>query len=292
MNVMERCVSIDNIRAYDTICYSGVIREDEIFNRSRISSSKNIPFPYNSAIVIGCGGIGSWVGRLLGNIEKIKKLVLIDPDIIEKSNLARTPYKLSDINSPKSPSLAREITDTNIFCEVYPFVDYFGDDIIIPINEILGTEDPKTKVLVIDCRDDDFQDYDALKKLNYPFTVLRAAYDDMSVTLDLAPETRAVWGARGYSVQPSQILPSFMSALLVVSCALNYEFIKANHPYMFKYAMTFNCVDILPLLFFSARTMVGAEMGDDIFKLVVDRWKDGNFETIKINEDETEEEKE
>jgi hypothetical protein len=291
MGMIGRGISRDIAETEESVYFSNIISKDEIFNRSRLSTSNTVPFPYNIAIVIGCGGIGSWVGRLLGNIEKIQKLILIDPDIIEKSNLSRTPYKLSDINFPKSPALAREITDTNIFCEVYPFVDYFNEDITLPINEIIGTKDMGGKILVIDCRDDDFQDYGILKKLKRPFTVLRAAYDDMSVTLDLDPESRVVWGARGYSIQPSQILPSFMSALLVVSCAINYEFIKEHHPYMFKYPMTFNCLDILPLLFYSARTMVGAEMGDDLFKLVVDRWKDGDFETVKINEEETEKEK-
>ena len=285
---------ISNYFDYNEInnIYVSTIDKETMFSRNRItgsgSSQMSARFPFTSAIVIGCGGIGSWVGRLLGNVEKIQNLFLIDPDVVEVSNLSRTPFKYTSIGESKCECLAKEINETNLFCKVFPIKEYFNENAMeVMLHGIFPhlMFNKDENVLVIDCRDDDFQDYDHLNILkakpgiNFEFVILRSAYDDTSVTIDLNPVGRNVWGGRGYSVQPSHILPSFMSALLILSAAFNYSIIKTEYPYMLKYAMTFNCLDMLPLLFFSARTMTVAGLGDTLFEQIVQRWKKGDFET-------------
>lgn len=59
--------------------------------------------------ILGCGGIGSNLTILLGGIG-FKKLILIDHDKIEKSNLNRqTVFSINDIGLKKIDVLAREI---------------------------------------------------------------------------------------------------------------------------------------------------------------------------------------
>lgn len=64
-----------------------------------------------SVVIAGCGGIGSAVALLLAG-SGVKKLTLIDPDVIEKSNLNRQLFwTLNDINKPKVTTLRKVITE-------------------------------------------------------------------------------------------------------------------------------------------------------------------------------------
>ena len=70
----------------------------ELYTRQKDIVSIN---PDETAMVIGLGGIGSWVAidlALLG----IGTLILIDPDKIESSNLNRTLFRLQDIGKFKT----------------------------------------------------------------------------------------------------------------------------------------------------------------------------------------------
>ena len=290
IDIIDMFNYMDCVTKYNKDTRSHITKND-MYSRSKIAGSSTFKnsstFKYETVFVIGCGGIGSWVGRLLGNIENVKNLFLIDPDSVEISNLARTPFKIFNIGEKKVECLAKEINETNIFCKIYTIPELFDEVSMTHIkNNILKimSHTQLQNILIIDCRDDDYQDYhhlDILKESKIPmnFTIMRSAYDDTSVTLDLSPVGRSVWGGRGYSIQPSHILPSFMSALLILSVAFNYDLIKEKYSYMFKYPITFNCFDILPLLFYSARTLTAASLGDVLFKKVVERWQNGEFDT-------------
>jgi ThiF family len=61
-----------------------------------------------SIMVVGCGGIGSWVGYFLG-LAGVKELHLYDGDDISVHNLNRLPFTPGDIGTPKSLALANLI---------------------------------------------------------------------------------------------------------------------------------------------------------------------------------------
>lgn len=64
-----------------------------------------------NVLLVGCGGIGSSVALLLAGCG-IRKLTLVDPDIIEKSNLNRQLFwRKKDIGQSKVHILKREIND-------------------------------------------------------------------------------------------------------------------------------------------------------------------------------------
>ena len=146
---------------------------------------------YNAAIVIGCGGTGSWTSFFLGKIRTIQHLYLIDPDTIETSNLQRTPYHYSHIGEPKVSALASIISGSSLDTTIFPINRYFNEETANDlISEKLLQDCVDKSVLVIDCRDNDFQDHDQIKRLASEFSfnklaILRCAYNGISVPLTL-----------------------------------------------------------------------------------------------------------
>lgn len=62
-------------------------------------------------LIIGCGGIGSSIALLLAGAG-VEHLTLVDPDIIESSNLNRQLFwRRKDVGKPKATILQREIND-------------------------------------------------------------------------------------------------------------------------------------------------------------------------------------
>jgi hypothetical protein len=62
-----------------------------------------------TVLVVGCGGIGSWLGYFLA-LAGVRRLELFDGDKIEEHNLSRLPFTPRDIGRYKSECLAELIT--------------------------------------------------------------------------------------------------------------------------------------------------------------------------------------
>ena len=62
-----------------------------------------------SAMVIGVGGIGSWIALDLALIG-MGTIILIDSDTVELTNLNRTLFRLSDVGKYKTEALKDLIT--------------------------------------------------------------------------------------------------------------------------------------------------------------------------------------
>ena len=58
-----------------------------------------------TVLVVGCGGIGSWMGYFLG-LAGVERLHLFDGDTIEAHNLNRLPFTPADVGRYKSEALA------------------------------------------------------------------------------------------------------------------------------------------------------------------------------------------
>lgn len=58
-------------------------------------------------IIIGCGGVGSWLAPALCLLTKPKNILLIDGDRLEKKNLNRQLFSDDDIGENKAEALAR-----------------------------------------------------------------------------------------------------------------------------------------------------------------------------------------
>ena len=82
-------------------------------------------------IVVGCGGIGGnyvkELGRFLYKNNHIKrcKIIIVDGDLVEESNISRQPFLPEDIGHNKAEVMAEILTNTfHIECGFYPdFID-------------------------------------------------------------------------------------------------------------------------------------------------------------------------
>lgn len=165
---------------------------------------------YNYAIVIGVGGVGSWVALNLGLTGQVGSLILFDDDVVESSNLNRTPFKLSNIGQEKVwavKELILERRPTNVICKC----EKFTNESVNFLNDICQC-DPHNRI-IFDCRDDVFQDLKTFKCKKW-----KVGYDGLEITIDGNPDDTVVMGqSNGYTVTPSFLCPAQLLANLVVS---------------------------------------------------------------------------
>jgi molybdopterin/thiamine biosynthesis adenylyltransferase len=221
---------------------------------TRLSIGTQVYNEYGAAIVIGVGGTGSWVANFLGRIRNIEHLVLIDPDTVESSNLNRTVFQYDHIGRPKVECVASIISSSSLGTTVYPVQSYFDPNTVNKICELDMLKDFSDKsILVIDCRDNDYRDYDLLETFKTRFSfrkmaVLRCAYNGISITIDFDPVNHPAWGAGGYTETPSHVIPAACAAFLIVSAAFKYYDYKNNKPWIFNNPMTFDVINMLEYL--------------------------------------------
>ncbi len=97
-------------------------------------------------IVIGIGGVGSWVVEALAR-NAIGKITMIDMDIVAESNINRQLPALSNtLGRNKTDVMAERVTEINDSCEVHIIEDFLTKDNI----EELISEDT---TYIIDCID-------------------------------------------------------------------------------------------------------------------------------------------
>ena len=75
----------------------------------------------------GIGGIGSYVGFLLGRL-KPQRLIIYDPDRVETVNMSGQLYGRSDVGSYKSTALANMIEDYADYNNIVALNQRFGDN--------------------------------------------------------------------------------------------------------------------------------------------------------------------
>lgn len=184
----------------------------------------NLTVP-KSVAILGCGGVGSWVALDMAMVG-VKKVILVDFDTVEASNLNRCLFKIKHVGLPKVEAVAELITERRVDCSVYAIPMKYEE-----CNETLKREIASADA-VVDCMDVmDVLPKDVEAKARHIVMV----YDGYSITLHLNRQREHIWGSTGertqYRVIPSYVVPpQFMSALITLyltsDCKMDRQVIR------------------------------------------------------------------
>lgn len=168
-------------------------------------------FKDESALVIGLGGIGSWVALNLALLG-VGTLVLVDPDTIEVSNLNRTLYKLSDLGRKKTEAIKDLISERRQDTIVLSIDEYFLPDML----------DKYSVDYIFDCTDN-LNTRDKLKDMSFQGNYVKCGYNGYSATISINDFESGSWGEGGsYTSVPSFFgTPQVISALVITELLIN-----------------------------------------------------------------------
>lgn len=188
-------------------------------NRYNRQESLNLKIP-QVAVVVGCGGIGSWTALFLA-LAGVKVMYLFDPDVVEEHNLNRTPFKIEQLGKNKAEAVRELIKERDSEIDVF----YFP----ISFDSLFLTEEEKVDC-VIDCSDD----YETQKMLSkrYKEKYYRAGTHAHHVTVtktipswDASPQEHQE-GVCGVTI-PQWVAPQVIAGALVTALVCGVE-IKIN----------------------------------------------------------------
>jgi tRNA A37 threonylcarbamoyladenosine dehydratase len=109
-----------------------------------------VRFRQSHVVVIGVGGVGSWVVESLSR-SGIGQLTLIDMDHVSESNINRQlPALDSTLGQAKVQALKNRIAEINADCKVDCVEDFISAD---NLQDLLGNVLTRSQTLVIDCID-------------------------------------------------------------------------------------------------------------------------------------------
>jgi len=167
--------------------------------------------PPGSVTVIGVGGVGSWVAYDLA-MTGVGKLVLVDPDRVEDSNLNRTPYKLEHVGVHKVMAMVDIIAERRDSTIVVPIPKKVEEIDEIDMHEAMNT------FVTIDCRDTVPLQGIPEELLSSP-PVITGGYDGSKITLHTRPSLDSVWGdgPTRYTETPSWLVPPQVIAAIITT---------------------------------------------------------------------------
>jgi len=178
---------------------------DSIYDRQRDMVDVERP---GAAIVVGVGGVGSWVALELA-LAGVRRIALVDDDVVEKTNLNRTPFKESHIGLAKVHAMAELIMERRSECIVWPFECRAEDLPDYTENMLWGFR-------VYDCRD-------SITPLKIPKTdrcQITGGYDGTGVTIHINPNYDSIFGSDAVRYR---VVPSFVGApMFLASVIVNY----------------------------------------------------------------------
>ena len=103
--------------------FSGKSENSEVIQKSLFSRSSGILsnlLSEKKVMIVGLGSGGSYVAECLAR-SGLGKFILIDGDIVEAENLARTTYYVGDIGSKKVDAIARHLININPLIDIQKF---------------------------------------------------------------------------------------------------------------------------------------------------------------------------
>ncbi len=173
-----------------------------------------------SAIVIGLGGLGSWIALDLALIG-VGTLILVDFDKLEASNLNRTLFKYSQIGQLKTQAVKELILERRPDTVVLTINDFFKSDYLdkYKVDFIFdATDNLSTRQMIHEY----FQQHTTQSE-HTPYC--KSGYDGFFATLSMNDFESGRWGDEGsYTVVPSFFgTPQILSAMAVIEMLLNYS---------------------------------------------------------------------
>jgi len=170
------------------------------------------------ATICGCGGIGFWVALYLV-MAGIPKVDLVDPDVVEESNLNRLPLPHSSVGQRKVTVLRSLLSSLRPDAVVMAYA--------VPVSEFLLRG--LSPMVLVDCTDDP-----RAQELCYKYCCnngtryVRAGYNGgthITITSTVAEWDAGVEGeSPRYTIVPSFVAPAVIAAgLAVVKVMLNPE---------------------------------------------------------------------
>lgn len=97
---------------------------------------------YQTIAIIGCGSLGGFLANFLAHDENVKKLIIVDNDIVEEKNIKNSIYTTDCVGKPKVVCLKDIINKFSSIEILYMNEMYVEDRTILPKYDLL-----------IDCRD-------------------------------------------------------------------------------------------------------------------------------------------
>jgi hypothetical protein len=168
---------------------------------------KDLPLKeINSVAVIGIGGVGSWVATFLA-LSGVKNLLLVDPDIVEFTNLNRTPFNIaSAITKESKVSAITNYILERRECNVIPIEKKFEN---AGLSMFLDYE------IIVDCRDVSTPLPEELQNK----MKITGGYNGMDMSIHVNPSGDSIFGEgnNGYTVTPSWLIPPVMIASIITT---------------------------------------------------------------------------
>jgi hypothetical protein len=157
-------------------------------------------YKYSRVLVAGCGGVGSWTAFFIALSGIAQELLLVDGDVVEKSNLNRTPYKYEHVGKNKAQALRELIIERRPFLKVVSYSCWLED-----VKDKLERLD-----LFLDCRDV----VDAYSELS----PILAGYDKEHISLSINYRNNRVFdsGIDRHGYTGAWLIPPVMCASLIV----------------------------------------------------------------------------
>jgi len=154
--------------------------------------------------VIGCGGIGYWVAKLLA-MSGVEKLYLYDADVIEETNLNRLDLPIQTLGMNKAGVVKKVINQLRPNCSTYVLPYRFKETLYSDSDYIVDCTDNFASQLEI-------QEIAKNKGAIY----VKAGYDGTHISIS---NSVAEWGESvdGYTVTPSWCVPAITVAALTVA---------------------------------------------------------------------------
>jgi hypothetical protein len=183
---------------------------EQLYNRQQ-SVGLQIP---SHVLTIGLGGVGSWVAIALA-ICGVNKFTLVDPDIVEESNLNRTLFRYGHIDMPKVYGIAEIIYDSRPTCEVVAYHKTFEQ-----LDDWQKKQALAPGTVVLDCRDS----VAILPGVDCPIT---GGYDGTKVTIHIKPNYDKVFGTGGPMLY--RTTPSYACAPMLIGAIIANYVILEKH---------------------------------------------------------------
>lgn len=184
-----------------------MLNNRELYARQR-NLKLNVP---KKVVIVGVGGIGTWLS-LFCAMSGTDRLILVDPDTVEASNLGRLPFPVHTVGMDKVKAVRDLVLGVRPMCSVVCVAARTTEDMI--------REYAEQGYRIVDCTDD-------LGTQNMMQAVcpgrVRVGYDG-GTSATVLSGTIAIWddGSTGYEVTPSWVGGAVWAAL----CGL----FKLAHP--------------------------------------------------------------